>query len=68
MEVCVALGLLVSDLSAKPWKGTVITFSNEPQIHKIQGKTIFERRKFVESMDWGHNTNFQKIFDLLLRS
>ncbi|KAL4202871.1 hypothetical protein AMTRI_Chr02g265710 [Amborella trichopoda] len=47
MEVCVALGLLVSDLSAKPWKGTVITFSNEPQIHKIQGKTIFERRKFV---------------------
>ncbi|KAL4185494.1 hypothetical protein AMTRI_Chr10g6230 [Amborella trichopoda] len=54
MEVCVALGLLVSVLSEEPWKGT------------IEGETIFERRKFVERMDWGSNTDFQKVFDLLL--
>lgn len=29
MEVCVALGLLISELSEDPWKGHVITFSAE---------------------------------------
>ncbi|CAD6206516.1 unnamed protein product [Miscanthus lutarioriparius] len=36
MEVCVALGLLISELSEKPWAGRVITFSETPQIHKIE--------------------------------
>ena len=30
MELCVALGLLVSELSEEPWKGRVITFSANP--------------------------------------
>ncbi|ERN06175.1 hypothetical protein AMTR_s00016p00127470 [Amborella trichopoda] len=67
MEVCVALGLLVSDLSEEPWKGSVVTFSCNPQIHKIEGETIFERKEFVERMEWGYNTDFQKVFDLLLK-
>ncbi|CAN8247804.1 unnamed protein product [Cochlearia groenlandica] len=33
MEVCVALGLLVSELNEEPWKGKVITFSKNPQLH-----------------------------------
>ena len=37
MEVSVALGLLVSELSEEPWKGKVITFSEFPLLHFIQG-------------------------------
>ncbi|KAG2376321.1 uncharacterized protein HKW66_Vig0155250 [Vigna angularis] len=43
MEVCVALGLLVSELCEEPWKG-----------------------KVVNNMDAGGNTDFQKVFDLIL--
>ncbi|KAG8070039.1 hypothetical protein GUJ93_ZPchr0006g45632 [Zizania palustris] len=32
MDVCVALGLLVSELSEDPWRGRVITFSKHPEL------------------------------------
>ncbi|OEL13529.1 hypothetical protein BAE44_0025457 [Dichanthelium oligosanthes] len=37
MEVCVALGLLISELSEKQWAGRIITSSQRPQIHKRHG-------------------------------
>ncbi|KAK8965537.1 hypothetical protein KSP40_PGU014780 [Platanthera guangdongensis] len=58
--------MLVSELSDEPWKGRVITFSKNPQLHKIQGTTIKEKMIFVEKMEWGMNTDFQKVFDRLL--
>lgn len=66
MEVCVALGLLVSELSEEPWHGRVITFSENPQLHLIRGGTIKEKMNFVKRMDWGMNTDFQKVFDKML--
>ncbi|KAK1613458.1 hypothetical protein QYE76_037131 [Lolium multiflorum] len=35
MDVCVALGLLLSELCDEPWRHRVITFSNRPQLHHI---------------------------------
>ncbi|KAG2722088.1 hypothetical protein I3760_02G113600 [Carya illinoinensis] len=67
MEVCVALGLLVSELSEEPWKGKVITFSSNPQLHLIEGFTLLEKTEFVRHMDWGANTDFQKVFDQILQ-
>ncbi|KAL5542244.1 hypothetical protein UlMin_009954 [Ulmus minor] len=66
MEVCVALGLLVSELSEEPWKGRVITFSENPQLHVIKGDTLLAKTEFVRQMDWGGNTDFQKVFDRIL--
>ncbi|KAL6839167.1 hypothetical protein ACP4OV_031058 [Aristida adscensionis] len=68
MEVCVALGLLISELSDKPWAGRVITFSQSPEIHKIKGRTLVEKMSFVRAMEWGMNTNFQAVFDRILRT
>ncbi|XP_019191429.1 PREDICTED: uncharacterized protein LOC109185905 isoform X3 [Ipomoea nil] len=66
MEVCVALGILVSELSEEPWKGRLITFSADPQLQKVEGETLLEKTEFVKEMDWGGNTNFQKSFDRIL--
>ncbi|KAM7279437.1 hypothetical protein ACFE04_006571 [Oxalis oulophora] len=66
MQVAVALGLLVSELSDTPWKGKLITFSANPQLQIIQGSTLEEKASFVKGMDWGMNTDFQKVFDLIL--
>ncbi|CAN6717546.1 unnamed protein product [Malus baccata var. baccata] len=66
MEVCVALGLLLSELSGEPWKGKVITFSHDPQLHLIQGDDLSSKCEFIRRMEWGANTDFQKVFDLLL--
>ncbi|XP_010494325.1 PREDICTED: uncharacterized protein LOC104771494 [Camelina sativa] len=66
MEVCVALGLLVSELNEEPWKGKVITFSENPQLHTVTGSSLMEKTEFVRQMDWGMNTDFQKVFDRIL--
>ncbi|KAL4289622.1 hypothetical protein GQ457_14G013720 [Hibiscus cannabinus] len=66
MEVCVALGLLVSELSEEPWKGKVITFSENPELHLIKGDTLKAKTEFVRNMEWGGNTDFQKAFDQIL--
>ncbi|KAJ4901769.1 Uncharacterized protein Rs2_15720 [Raphanus sativus] len=66
MEVCIALGLLVSELNEEPWKGKVITFSENPQLHLVTGSSLREKTEFVRQMDWGMNTDFQKVFDRIL--
>uniref|UniRef100_A0A1J3CS17 DUF2828 domain-containing protein n=1 Tax=Noccaea caerulescens TaxID=107243 RepID=A0A1J3CS17_NOCCA len=67
MEVSVALGLLVSELSEEPWRGKLITFSENPELHLVEGDDLRSKTEFVRTMRWGMNTDFQKVFDLILR-
>ncbi|KAF7149931.1 hypothetical protein RHSIM_Rhsim02G0036800 [Rhododendron simsii] len=66
MEVSVALGLLISELSEKPWRGKLITFSENPQLHTIKGDSLRSKTEFIRRMEWGMNTDFQKVFDRIL--
>ncbi|XP_030527743.2 uncharacterized protein LOC115739027 [Rhodamnia argentea] len=66
MEVSVALGLLVSELSQEPWRGKVITFSECPQLHAIRGDGLRSKTEFIRRMEWGMNTDFQRVFDRIL--
>nr|CAB3471029.1 unnamed protein product [Digitaria exilis] len=66
MDVCVALGLLVSELSDEPWHHRVITFSKSPQLHVVAGETLAEKANFIRCMNWAMNTDFQAVFDKLL--
>ncbi|KAF7103120.1 hypothetical protein CFC21_104148 [Triticum aestivum] len=68
MEVCIALGVLTSELSEEPWAGKVITFSERPELQLITGNTLREKMRFVQRMDWDMNTNFQAVFDQILRT
>ena len=67
MEVCVALGLMISKLSEDPWKGQVITFDDNPKIQRIQGESLYEKTSFIREMEWGGSTNFQRVFDEILQ-
>ncbi|KAK4339220.1 hypothetical protein RND71_040682 [Anisodus tanguticus] len=67
MEVSVALGVLVSELSVEPWKGKMITFSENPKLQIVEGEDLRSKVKFVRDMEWGMNTGFQKVFDLILK-
>ncbi|CAL5054082.1 unnamed protein product [Urochloa decumbens] len=66
IEVSVALGLLVSELSDEPWHHRLITFSERPELHQITGETLREKTNFIRRMQWNMNTNFQAVFDKLL--
>ncbi|KAK4788122.1 hypothetical protein SAY86_019441 [Trapa natans] len=66
MKVCVALGLLVSDLAGGPWKDKIITFSKKLKLHPIRGGSLTEKGRLVEAMDRGTNTDFQRVFNVIL--
>lgn len=51
MKVSVSLGLLISELSEDSWKGKVITFSTDSQLHKINGNSLQLQTKFIRGME-----------------
>lgn len=69
MDVSIALGLLVSELTKEPWKGKVINYGDLPQLHLIQGGDDLRCKcKFAKKMKDHVNCypEFGKIFDLIL--
>ncbi|KAG6418922.1 hypothetical protein SASPL_121129 [Salvia splendens] len=48
MKVSVALGILVSELSEEPWKEKLITFSQNPQLQKVEGESLKSKTEFVK--------------------
>jgi hypothetical protein len=66
MYVSTSLGLYVAERNEHPlWKNHFITFSAEPKLQKITGKSFKDR---VSSLfkNAGYNTNLQAVFDLIL--
>ncbi|KAE8708763.1 Detected protein of unknown function [Hibiscus syriacus] len=59
-------GTWIVELSEEPWKGKVNTFSENPELHLIEGDTLKAKTEFVRNMEWGGNTDFQKVFDQIL--
>jgi len=66
MEVSIALGLLISEVTAEPFKNSIITFSENPAFHVVQGETLKDRVKNVQGMPWGGTTNFYLCFNMIL--
>lgn len=58
MEVSVALGVLVSELSNDRWKGKVITFSANLTLQMVLSDSLREKTEFVREMEWEQSTNF----------
>ncbi|KAI3860560.1 hypothetical protein MKX03_013363, partial [Papaver bracteatum] len=61
------LGDEAKEMSHEPWKGKLITFSENPQLHKIGDDTLRSKAEFIKRMEWGCATNFQKVFDQILQ-
>ncbi|PWN33497.1 uncharacterized protein FA14DRAFT_161318 [Meira miltonrushii] len=66
MNVSISLGLLVASLAQPPWKDHLITFSADPQYHLIQGSNLAQKLRNIARMNWGYNTNFDGVFNLIL--
>jgi len=71
MNVAMALSLLCSDTTEGPFQGCVMSFSDHPVFHKIEGDTLLSQmqcmsKKMSPSGAWGMSTNLQAVFDLIL--
>ncbi|CAB4280588.1 unnamed protein product [Prunus armeniaca] len=67
MDVTVGFTLLMSELNEEPWKGKVIHFSSNPQLHLIKGDELTYRCDFLtRRVPWCWKVDFEKVLDLIL--
>jgi hypothetical protein len=64
--VSIAMGILISSVTAEPFRGQVITFDSNPEFHLVQGKTLRERVAKLYAKNTGTSTQLQKALDLIL--
>lgn len=63
----VSLGLLISEASEGMFKNTVITFSESPRLLDLsEGASLFDRLHILMEKGVGFNTDFVKVFKMLL--
>jgi hypothetical protein len=66
MDVSIGLGLYISERNEGPFKDLVLTFSESPEFHKIEGNTLSEKVFNLGRANWGMNTDLNKTFTVLL--
>lgn len=67
MSVSVSLALYFAERNKGQFKDYFISFSSEPKLHKIQGKSLAQKMASVRLGDVA-NTNLQAVFDLILNT
>jgi hypothetical protein len=68
MSVSIALGILIAKCCEGTFHNKLISFSESPQVHNLEGETLKDMVTFTSKMDWGMNTNIDNVFKLLLNT
>jgi hypothetical protein len=70
MDTSIGLSLLLAEISAPPWNGSFITFSNEPTVISVGGeqdtRDLVAKADRTLGSDWGMNTNLVAVFEDLI--
>lgn len=69
IEVSIALGILISSLTAEPFKNTIISFHTNPSVHIIPDSctTLQQKVESLKQVSWGGTTDLYKVFELILK-
>jgi len=66
MQVAIALGIVVSEMTVEPFNKKIITFSAVPTWHTITGNTLRDKVHSLARAAWEMNTDFIAVFKMLL--
>lgn len=65
MDVCISLGLYISDRNEGAFKDAFITFSEQPQLQYLKGN-LGDKFSQLQNAAWGMSTKLESVFDLVL--
>lgn len=66
LTVSIGLGILISQCTTGIYKNKIITFSQEPLLFEVKGETLFDLYNSMIKMNFGLNTDFEKVSDLII--
>lgn len=68
MDMSVSLALYFAERNRGAFHNYFMTFSMRPQLVQVQGRTIAEKIRNIETADWDMNTNLEAVFDTILQA
>ena len=67
MEVCIALGLIVSELASPAFKNRILTFSSNPTWHIVNPEdNLCTKVTNLQNANWGCSTDFGAALNMIL--
>jgi hypothetical protein len=67
MEVAIAMGIGISEITHPAFRDMVLTFESKPQWHMLNSAdTIVRKVKSLEIAGWGMSTNFEAAYDKIM--
>jgi len=67
MAIATSLGMYLSERTKGEFKDMFLTFSERPELVKLNGDSVLERLDNIIRANWGMNTDFGKAFKHILR-
>jgi len=68
MEVSIALGIGVSEITHPAFQNMVLTFESRPRWHHLNASdTIVQKVRSLNNAPWGGSTDFEAAFDCILK-
>jgi hypothetical protein len=68
IDVALSLGIYTAERNTGAFKDKFITFSAEPTLQTLVGKTIQEKVRNLNNANWDMNTNIERAFDVILEA
>ncbi|KAK9941932.1 hypothetical protein M0R45_007623 [Rubus argutus] len=63
---CIAMGVLISELSENPWKGMVFSFTDFPKLYEIEGDNLRSKCEFMRQMECDEKVDCLEIYNRVL--
>ena len=66
LAIATSLGMYLAERTKGEFRDMFLTFSEDPELVKLQGDTVGERLRRISRADWGMSTDFTKAYQHIL--
>ena len=66
LAIATSLGMYLAERTKGEFRDMFLTFSENPELVKLQGDTVMERLRDISQADWGMSTDFTKAYQHIL--
>ena len=67
LAVAMSLGMYLSERTKGEFRDMFLTFSENPELVRLEGDSVAERLRNISQADWGMNTDFEAAYEHILR-
>ena len=67
LAIATSLGMYLSERTKGEFRDMFLTFSENPELVRLDGDTVAERLRRITNADWGMSTDFEAAYEHILR-